>query len=188
MRSPEIRERFLHFFDNRGHHRLPSAPLVAHDDPTVLFTVAGMVPLQPFFRGVRTPPAPRVASCQKCLRTVDIEEVGDTTHNTFFEMLGNFSFGDYFKEGAIALAWELLTEEWGLDAERLWPSVHPGDAAALEIWVNRIGVPRARVSFLEDNFWGPAGPSGPCGYDSEIYWEWGTPCACGTNWARPWRL
>jgi alanyl-tRNA synthetase len=185
VRSPEIRERFLHFFDDRGHHRLPSAPLVAHDDPTVLFTVAGMVPLQPFFRGVRTPPAPRIATCQKCLRTVDIEEVGDTTHNTFFEMLGNFSFGDYFKEGTIAFAWELLTEEWGLDAQRLWPSVHPGDAAALDIWVSKIGVPREKVSFLEDNFWGPAGPSGPCGYDSEIYWDWGGPCSCGRADCRP---
>jgi alanyl-tRNA synthetase len=185
VRSPEIRERFLHFFEDRGHHRLPSAPLVAHDDPTVLFTVAGMVPLQPYFRGVRTPPSPRITSCQKCLRTVDIEEVGDTSHNTFFEMLGNFSFGDYFKEGAITLAWELLTREWGLDPDRLWPSVHPGDAAALDLWVNSVGVPRERVSFLEDNFWGPAGPSGPCGYDSEIYWDWGAPCSCGREDCRP---
>jgi len=185
VRSPEIRERFLNFFDNRGHRRLPSAPLVAHDDPTVLFTVAGMVPLQPYFRGVRTPPSPRVASSQKCLRTVDIEEVGDTTHHTFFEMLGNFSFGDYFKEGAIRFAWELLTEGFGLDPQRLWPSVHPGDAAALDLWVNAIGVPREKVSFLEDNFWGPAGPSGPCGYDSEIYWDWGDPCSCGRSYCMP---
>jgi alanyl-tRNA synthetase len=185
VRSPEIRERFLHFFQNRGHHRLPSAPLVAHDDPTVLFTVAGMVPLQPYFRGVRTPPSPRIASCQKCLRTVDIEEVGDASHHTFFEMLGNFSFGDYFKEGAITLAWELLTEGYGLDPGRLWPSVHPGDAAALDLWTGTVGVPRDRMSFLEDNFWGPAGPSGPCGYDSEIYWDWGGPCSCGRSDCRP---
>ena len=185
MRSPEIRERFLNFFEDRGHRRLPSAPLVAHDDPTVLFTVAGMVPLQPYFRGVRTPPSPRVTSCQKCLRTVDIEEVGDTSHHTFFEMLGNFSFGDYFKEGAIRFAWELLTEGYGLDPQRLWPSVHPGDAAALDLWVDTIGVPREKVSFLEDNFWGPAGPSGPCGYDSEIYWDWGAPCSCGRSDCTP---
>ena len=109
MRSPEIRERFLHFFELRGHHRLPSASLVTHDDPSVLFTVAGMVPLKPYILGVRTPPSPRVCSCQKCFRGSgmrdDIAEVGDTTHHTFFEMLGNWSFGDYFKEGAIDQAW-----------------------------------------------------------------------------------
>jgi alanyl-tRNA synthetase len=185
VRSPEIRERFLHYFEGRGHQRLPSASLVTHDDPTVLFTVAGMVPLQPFFRGTRTPPAPRVVSCQKCLRTVDIEEVGDASHNTFFEMLGNFSFGDYFKEGAITLAWEFLSADVGLPPERLWPSVHPGDTDALDIWVTKVGVPRERVSLLEDNFWGPAGPTGPCGYDSEVYWDWGSPCSCGRADCRP---
>ena len=185
VRSPQIRERFLHFFEDRGHQRLPSASLVTYDDPTVLFTVAGMVPLQPYFRGTRMPPAPRVASCQKCLRTVDIAQVGDSSHLTFFEMLGNFSFGDYFKEGAITLAWELLVSDFGLDRDRLWPSVHPGDEAALDIWVRQIGVPPERMSFLEDNFWGPAGPSGPCGYDSEIYWDWGSPCSCGRGDCRP---
>ncbi|HEV3123885.1 MAG TPA: alanine--tRNA ligase [Candidatus Dormibacteraeota bacterium] len=185
MRSPEIRERFLHYFEGRGHQRLPSASLVAYDDPTVLFTVAGMVPLQPYFRGARTPPAPRVASCQKCLRTVDIEEVGDASHNTFFEMLGNFSFGDYFKEGAITLAWEFLTADIGLPGDRLWPSIHPGDADALDVWVSTVGVPRERISLLEDNFWGPAGPSGPCGFDSEIYWDWGSPCSCGRAHCSP---
>ena len=151
----------------------------------MLFTVAGMVPLQPFFRGTRTPPSPRIVSCQKCLRTVDIEEVGDATHHTFFEMLGNFSFGDYFKEGAITLAWEFLTDELGVEADRLWPTVHPRDTAAEEIWATRIGVPRERIGHLEDNFWGPAGPSGPCGYDSEIHWDWGPPCSCGRADCRP---
>jgi len=182
VRSPDIRDRFLHFFDLRGHHRLPSASLVTHDDPSVLFTVAGMVPLKPYILGVRTPPAPRVASCQKCFRGSgmrdDIAEVGDTTHHTFFEMLGNWSFGDYFKEGAIDLAWELLTGEFGLDAARLWPSVHPTDRDSEELWVSRIGVPRERIAHLEENWW-QAGPTGPCGYDSEVYFDRGGPCSCG---------
>ena len=188
MRSPEIRERFLHFFELRGHHRLPSASLVTHDDPSVLFTVAGMVPLKPYILGVRTPPSPRVASCQKCFRGSgmrdDIAEVGDTTHHTFFEMLGNWSFGDYFKEGAIDQAWELLTKDFGLEPERLWPSVHPTDAEAERLWVERIGVPRERISHLEENWW-QAGPTGPCGYDSEVYFDRGGPCSCGRPQCTP---
>jgi len=181
VRSPEIRERFLHFFESRGHRRLPSASLVTHDDPSVLFTVAGMVPLKPYFLGLRTPPAPRATSCQKCIRTPDIEEVGRSPrHHTFFEMLGNFSFGDYFKEGAIEFAWELLTSDYGLDPARLRPSVHPGDSRAEDLWVRIAGVPRERVAHLEDNWWQP-GPTGPCGYDSEIYWDWGGPCSCGRD-------
>jgi alanyl-tRNA synthetase len=179
VRSPEIRDRFLHFFESRGHRRLPSASLVTHDDPSVLFTVAGMVPLKPYFLGLQTPPAPRATSCQKCIRTPDIEEVGRSPrHHTFFEMLGNFSFGDYFKEGAISLAWELLTREYGLDPARLRPSVHPGDRDAEDLWVRIAGIPRERVAHLEDNWWQP-GPTGPCGFDSEIYWDWGGPCSCG---------
>jgi len=181
VRSPEIRERFLHFFESRGHRRLPSASLVTHDDPSVLFTVAGMVPLKPYFLGLRTPPAPRATSSQKCIRTPDIEEVGRSPrHHTFFEMLGNFSFGDYFKEGAIELAWELLTTDYGLDPAQLRPSVHPGDRDAEDLWVRIAGVPRDRVAHLEDNWWQP-GPTGPCGYDSEIYWDWGGPCSCGRD-------
>jgi alanyl-tRNA synthetase len=181
VRSPEIRDRFLHFFESRGHRRLPSASLVTHDDPSVLFTVAGMVPLKPYFLGLQTPPAPRATSCQKCIRTPDIEEVGRSPrHHTFFEMLGNFSFGDYFKEGAISLAWELLTREYGLDPARLRPSVHPGDRDAEELWVRIAGIPRERVAHLEDNWWQP-GPTGPCGFDSEIYWDWGGPCSCGRD-------
>ena len=188
MRSPEIRERFLHFFDDRGHHRLPSASLVTHDDPSVLFTVAGMVPLKPYILGVRTPPAPRVASCQKCFRGSgmrdDIAEVGDTTHHTFFEMLGNWSFGDYFKEGAIDYAWELLTRDFGLPAERLWPSVYPTDTVSEDLWSRRIGVPPERISHLEENWW-QAGPTGPCGYDSEVYFDRGGPCSCGRAQCTP---
>jgi alanyl-tRNA synthetase len=185
VRSPEIRDRFLHFFESRGHRRLPSASLVTHDDPSVLFTVAGMVPLKPYFLGLQTPPAPRATSCQKCIRTPDIEEVGRSPwHHTFFEMLGNFSFGDYFKEGAISLAWELLTQEFGLDPARLRPSVHPGDRDAEDLWVRIAGIPRERVAHLEDNWWQP-GPTGPCGFDSEVYWDWGGPCSCGRDDCAP---
>ena len=182
MRSPEIRERFLNYFQNRGHHRLASASLVTHDDPSVLFTVAGMVPLKPYILGLAEPPASRVCSCQKCFRGSgmrdDVAEVGDTTHHTFFEMLGNWSFGDYFKEGAIEMAWELLTTEFALPADRLWPSVYPDDAVAERLWVEHIGVPRERVAHLHENWW-QAGPTGPCGYDSEVYFDRGGPCSCG---------
>jgi alanyl-tRNA synthetase len=188
VRSPEIRERFLHFFELRGHHRLPSASLVTHDDPSVLFTVAGMVPLKPYILGVRTPPSPRLTSCQKVFRGSgmrdDIAEVGDTTHHTFFEMLGNWSFGDYFKEGAIDLAWELLTREFGLPAERLWPSIYPGDTVSEDLWTRRIGVPASRIARLEANWW-QAGPTGPCGYDSEIFFDRGGPCSCGRTDCTP---
>src|SRR5207253_226314 len=180
--SPRQRQiMLLRFFESRGHRRLPSASLVTHDDPSVLFTVAGMVPLKPYFLGLRTPPAPRATSSQKCIRIPDIEEVGRSPrHHTFFEMLGNFSFGDYFKEGAIELAWELLTTDYGLDPAQLRPSVHPGDRDAEDLWVRIAGVPRDRVAHLEDNWWQP-GPTGPCGYDSEIYWDWGGPCSCGRD-------
>jgi alanyl-tRNA synthetase len=183
MRSKDIRERFLRFFEERGHHRLPSASLIPHDDPSILFTVAGMVPLKPYIAGVRTPPSPRLVSCQKCfrggvLRYDDIAAVGDATHNTFFEMLGNWSIGDYFKQGAIELAWELTTREFGLDPDRIWASVYPDDTASALFWTDHIGLPRERVVELTDNWWA-AGPTGPCGYDSEMYWDNGPPCSCG---------
>jgi alanyl-tRNA synthetase len=127
LRTHEIRERFLSYFEDHGHHRLASASLITHDDPSLLFTVAGMVPLKPFITGELPPPAPLLVSCQKCFRGQglrdDIAEVGDDTHQTFFEMLGNWSIGGYFKEGAMTLAWDLLTEVYGLDPERLWPSI-----------------------------------------------------------------
>src|SRR5215472_3215581 len=129
VRSQDIRERFLDFFASRGHERLQSFSLIPHDDPSLLFTSAGMVPLKPYILGVRRlrDGNLRATSAQKCFRADDIEEVGDDTHHTFFEMLGNWSFGDYFKEGAIELAWELLTKDFGLDPARLLPSVYPDD-------------------------------------------------------------
>ena len=183
MRSHEIRRRFLGFFEERGHHVLPNASLIPSDDPSLLFTVAGMVPLKPYISGQRTPPGPRMTSCQKCFRgsgltTDDIASVGDCTHHTFFEMLGNWSIGDYFKRGAIEMAWELLTQGFGLEPERLWPSIYPDDGDSLDIWTNQIGIADRRVARLKDNWW-QAGPTGPCGYDSEIYFDVGGPCSCG---------
>jgi alanyl-tRNA synthetase len=188
LRTHEIRERFLSYFEDHGHHRLPSASLITHDDPSLLFTVAGMVPLKPFITGEVTPPSPLLVSCQKCFRgqgltTDDIASVGDDTHHTFFEMLGNWSIGDYFKEGAITHAWTLLTEDFGLDAQRLWPSIYPDDVESERIW-RQVGVPEGRIARFKDNWW-QAGPTGPCGYDSEIYWDWGGPCTCGRTACRP---
>ena len=189
MRSHEIRQRFLGFFEERGHHVLPNASLIPSDDPSLLFTVAGMVPLKRYISGESTPPGPRMTSCQKCFRgsgltTDDIASVGDCTHHTFFEMLGNWSIGDYFKQGAIEMAWELLTQGFGLDPDRLWPSIYPDDGDSLDIWTNQIGVPDHRVARLKDNWW-QAGPTGPCGYDSEIYFDFGGRCSCGRSDCTP---
>ncbi len=189
MLSSEIRERFLRFFEERGHYRLASFPLIPHDDPSLLFTVAGMVPLKPWITGQRTPPSRDLVSCQKCFRGAglkydDIASVGDPTHHTFFEMLGNWSIGHYFKEGAIDYAWEFSTKELGLDPDRLWPSIYPDDTESERLWVERIGVPRERVSRLRENWWA-AGPTGPCGYDSELYFDWGGPCSCGRTDCTP---
>jgi alanyl-tRNA synthetase len=188
LRSHEIRERFLSYFEVHGHHRLQSASLITQDDPSLLFTVAGMVPLKPFITGELPPPAPLLVSCQKCFRGQglrdDIAEVGDDSHQTFFEMLGNWSIGDYFKEGAIRHAWELLTTGYGLDPERLWPSIYPDDVESERLWREVIGVPDERIARIRDNWW-QAGPTGPCGYDSEIYWDWGGPCSCGRHDCRP---
>ena len=183
MRSTEVRERFLRFFEARGHHRLPSASLIPHDDPSLLFTVAGMVPLKAYIAGRKAPPATDLCSCQRCFRGSglkydDMASVGDAYHHTFFEMLGNWSIGGYFKDRAIELAWELLTQEFRLDPERLWPSIFPDDAASERIWTETIGIPKERIAKLTDNWWA-AGETGPCGYDSEIYWDFGAPCSCG---------
>jgi alanyl-tRNA synthetase len=182
LRTHEIRERFLSYFEDHGHHRLPSASLITRDDPSLLFTVAGMVPLKPYITGEQAPPAPLLVSCQKCFRGQglldDIAEVGDDSHHTFFEMLGNWSIGGYFKEGAMTAAWELLTEGYGLDAHRLRPSIYPDDAESERLWREVIGVPAESIARMTDNWW-QAGPTGPCGYDSEIYWDWGAPCSCG---------
>ena len=189
MRSHEIRQRFLGFFEERGHHVLPNASLIPSDDPSLLFTVAGMVPLKPYIGGQRIPPSPRLTSCQKVFRgsgltTDDIASVGDCTHHTFFEMLGNWSIGDYFKQGAIEMAWELLTQGFGLDPDRLWPSIYPDDGDSLDIWTKQIGIPDHRVARLKDNWW-QAGPTGPCGYDSEIYFDFGGRCSCGRSDCTP---
>jgi len=168
----QIRQTFLDFYAQRGHEVLPSASLVP-EDPTVLLTIAGMLPFKPIFLGQKTAPYNRATTSQKCIRTNDIENVGRTKrHHTFFEMLGNFSFGDYFKEKAIEWAWELSTKAFGLDPERLIPSVYKEDEEAFAIWRDKIGVAPHRIQRMgeEDNFWA-AGPTGPCGPCSEIYYD-----------------
>ncbi|MGH3241258.1 MAG: alanine--tRNA ligase, partial [Spirillospora sp.] len=179
MESAEVARRFLTFFEERGHTVVPSASLVA-EDPTLLLVNAGMVPFKPYFLGQRTPPSPRLTSAQKCVRTPDIEEVGKTTrHATFFQMLGNFSIGDYFKEQAIPFAWELLTRSrddggFGFPEEKLWVTVFTDDDEAAGLWHEKVGVPRDRIQRrgMEDNFWSMGVP-GPCGPCSEIYYDRG---------------
>ncbi len=175
----EVRRRFLRFFAERGHKEVPSSSLVPHNDPTVLLTTAGMQQMTPYFLGLETPPAPRLISVQKCFRTVDIDEVGDERHCTFFFMLGNFSIGDYFKSESLAWSWEFLTETMGIPGELLYPTVHPDDTDAYAIWRDQIGVPEERIGKLEDNWWGPVGPTGPNGPDSEIYFDRGEEHGCG---------
>ncbi|MGF1478730.1 MAG: alanine--tRNA ligase [Cyanophyceae cyanobacterium] len=172
LSGSEIRQKFLDFYAERQHQILPSASLVP-EDPTVLLTIAGMLPFKPIFLGQRQSEYRRATTSQKCIRTNDIENVGRTArHHTFFEMLGNFSFGDYFKEQAIAWAWELSTEVFGLPAERLVPSVFKEDVEAFAIWRDQIGIPEHRIQRMgeEDNFW-QSGPTGPCGPCSEIYYD-----------------
>ncbi|MBE3551981.1 MAG: alanine--tRNA ligase [Kyrpidia tusciae] len=178
MKGAEIRKKFLEFFASKDHDVYPSASLVPVDDPSLLWINAGMAPLKPFFDGRKVPPNPRIASSQKCIRTNDIENVGKTArHQTFFEMLGNFSIGDYFKKEAIDWAWEFLTEHMGLDPDRLSVTIHPEDDEAYELWHRRIGVPAHRIFRMEDNFWEIGeGPSGPC---SEIFYDRGEDRGCG---------
>jgi len=173
--ADELRSAFLAFFEQRGHTVVPSASLIPHD-PDLMFTVAGMVPFKPYFLGEESAPSPRAVSVQKCLRAggkdSDLEEVGrDLRHLAFFEMLGNFSFGDYFKPEAIPMAWEMVTELFGIDPDRLWVTVHHTDDEAAEIWRDVVGVDPGRIQRLgADNWWGPpGGPPGPCGPCSEIY-------------------
>jgi alanyl-tRNA synthetase len=172
MLSQQIRTQFLNYFEQHGHLRVPSAPLIPRDDPSLLLVSAGMVPFKPYFLGQSVPPRDRLTSCQKAFRATDIDEVGDLSHDTFFEMLGNFSFGAYFKEEAIAYAFDLLTKGFGLDPDRLYPSVHPSDETSVKLWEKVAGIPSQRVARLEENFW-QAGPTGPCGVDSEIYYDLG---------------
>ncbi|MBI2843492.1 MAG: alanine--tRNA ligase [Armatimonadetes bacterium] len=174
MTSNELRTAYLKFFESKGHLILPSDSLVP-DDPTLLFTSAGMVQFKPYFVGERVPPAPRIATSQKCLRTDDIDEVGDAVHHTFFEMLGNFSFGDYFKREAIIWAWEFLTDILKLNPDHLWTSIYLDDDEAYGVWANEIGFPTEKIIRLgaDKNYW-PAdapskGPNGPCGPCNEIF-------------------
>ncbi|MDP2932633.1 MAG: alanine--tRNA ligase-related protein, partial [bacterium] len=178
MTAQELRDKYLEFFRSKGHKIIPSAPLVPANDPTVLFTTAGMHPLVPYLLGEEHPQGKRLVSAQKCVRTGDIDEVGDDTHLTFFEMLGNWSLGDYFKQETIEWSWEFLTDKkWlGLDPMRLAVSVFEGDQDAprdeesAEIW-KKLGVSASRIAYLpkDDNWWGPAGESGPCGPDTEMF-------------------
>ncbi|HZU79732.1 MAG TPA: alanine--tRNA ligase [Acidimicrobiales bacterium] len=173
MRAQDLRSAFTGFYAERGHHVVPSASLLPND-PTVLFTIAGMVPFKPYFLGDEQAPWPRATSVQKCFRTVDIDIIGTTLrHCTFFEMLGNFSFGDYFKADAIPFAWELLTERLGIDGDRLWVTVYETDDEAEQIWLESTGVPSGRVQRMgDDNFW-KMGDTGPCGPCSELYFDKG---------------
>ena len=176
----ELRKMFLDFFESKGHLVMKSFSLVPHNDNSLLLINAGMAPLKPYFTGQEIPPRTRVATCQKCIRTGDIENIGKTArHGTFFEMLGNFSFGDYFKREAIHWSWEFLTEVVGLEADRLYPSVYLEDDEAFDIWNKEMGIPAERIFKFgkEDNFWEHgAGPCGPC---SEIYYDRGEKYGCG---------
>ena len=176
----EIREKFLTFFESKGHLRLPSFPLVPQGDASLLLINAGMAPLKPYFLGKETPPRKRVTTCQKCIRTPDIECVGQTArHGTFFEMLGNFSFGDYFKEEVTMWAWEFITKVLEIPTDRLWVSVYEEDRETVDLWTKNVGVDPSRIVFLgkEDNFWEIG--TGPCGPCSEIYFDRGEEYGCG---------
>ena len=184
----ELREMFLTFFESKGHLRLPSFPLVPENDPSLLLINAGMAPLKPWFKGEEEPPRRRVCTCQKCIRTGDIENIGHTArHGTYFEMLGNFSFGDYFKHEAIAWTWEFLTDpKWvGLEKDRLYPSVYQEDDEAFNIWRDEVGIPEDRIYRMgkEDNFWEHG--SGPCGPCSEVYYDRGEEFGCGSPDCKP---
>jgi alanyl-tRNA synthetase len=202
MNADGLRECYQRFFEERGHARIRSAPLLPENDPTVLFTTAGMHPLVPFLLGEPHPLGRRLVGVQECLRTDDIDEVGDTSHLTFFEMLGNWSLGDYFKEEALGWSYEFLVQEMGIPPSRLAVTVFAGDEDAprdeesASLW-RRLGIPEARIHFLpkKENWWGPAGVTGPCGPDSEIFYDTGKPdhpgcrpgCSCG-KWFEIWNV
>jgi len=178
--SDQIRAAFLAFFREKGHQVIPSSSLIPKGDPTLLLTSAGMVPFKPYFLGEELPPSPRLVSCQKCFRATDIDAVGDPCHLTFFEMLGNFSVGDYFKAEAISWAWQFVTRRLGLPAERLWITIFVDDDDAFSCW-RKLGVAEGRILRFgeKENFWGPAGDSGPCGPCSEILYDLGEGVGCG---------
>lgn len=176
----EIRERYLSFFESKGHLRLPSFSLVPQNDPSILLINAGMTPLKPYFTGQEEPPRNRVTTCQKCIRTPDIENVGKTArHGTFFEMLGNFSFGDYFKKEAIPWAWEFFTKDMEIPEDRLYVSIYEDDDEAFEIWNKDVGLDPKKIFRMgkKDNFWEHG--TGPCGPCSEIYFDRGEDKGCG---------
>ena len=176
----DLREAFLKFYESKGHLILPSFGLIPKDDNSLLLINSGMAPMKNYFLGIKTPPRKRVTTCQKCIRTPDIERVGKTArHGTYFEMLGNFSFGDYFKHEAIAWSWEFLTEVVGLEPDRLYPSIYLNDDEAFDIWNKEVGIPAERIFRFgkEDNFWEHG--SGPCGPCSEIYYDRGPEYGCG---------
>lgn len=176
----ELRERYLKFFESKGHLRLPSAPLVPKNDPSLLLINSGMAPLKPYFTGQEVPPRKRVTTCQKCIRTPDIENVGKTArHGTYFEMLGNFSFGDYFKKEAIPWAWEFVTEDLKMPVDKLWVTIYQDDDEAFDIWHKDVGLPAERIVRMgkKDNFWEHG--TGPCGPCSEIYFDRGPEKGCG---------
>jgi alanyl-tRNA synthetase len=182
----EIREAFLRFFEEKSHKVIPSSSLIPQGDPTLLLTNAGMVQIKPYFLGESTPPSPRLASCQKCFRTSDIDSVGDNQHLTFFEMLGNFSVGDYFKKETISWAWEFVTQWLKLAPERLWISIFLDDEESFQHW-RELGIPEEKIVRLgeDNNFWGPAGEWGPCGPCSEIHYDAGEEFGCGKPTCQP---
>ncbi|MCA1599585.1 MAG: hypothetical protein LC769_11350 [Chloroflexi bacterium] len=184
MTKDDIRSLFINFFLERGHVLLPNVSLIPDDD-TVLLTSAGVMQVQPFFLGLAEPPAKRLVNVQRVLRTVDIEEVGDDSHLTFFEMLGSWSIGDYFKEQAIAWSWELITDVLRFPRERIWVTVHDSDEESPAIW-RRMGVPPERIVALGDegNWWAP-GDTGPCGPDTEIFYDRGEAYGCGRADCKP---
>ena len=184
LKVDELRRAFLEFFEERGHRRIPSSSLVPHGDPTLLFTTAGMVQFKSYFMGLEDPPAPRLTSIQRCFRTTDVEEVGDENHLTLFEMLGNFSVGDYFKPAAVDWAWEFLTERLGIDGDRLVATVYTDDDEAFELWRSK-GIPEERIlryTAEQGNYWGPPGDSGPCGPCSELHYDFGSPTDPGPDY------
>ena len=182
----DLREKYLAYFESKDHLRLPSYPLVPHNDPSLLLINSGMAPMKKFFTGEEEPPRHRVCTCQKCIRTPDLERVGHTArHGTFFEMLGNFSFGDYFKDEAIPWAWEFLTETLEIPADLLWPSIYESDEEAYVLWRDVVGVPEERIVRMgkADNFWEHG--TGPCGPCSEIYFDRGEKYGCGSPDCKP---
>src|SRR3972149_2876942 len=200
MQSRELKYKYLEFFKNKNHAVIQNSSLIPENDPTVLFTTAGMHPLVPYLIGQKHPLGKRLVNHQKCIRTNDIEEVGDSSHLTFFEMLGNWSLGDYFKAESLAWSYEFLTRELGIDPKCLAVTVFAGDADAprdelsADTWC-RLGTPGTSIISLPkaDNWWGPAGATGPCGPDSEIFYDTGLPdhpgcqpgCPCG-EWFEIW--